>query len=211
VVHHLKLLRQLEGSPLAWSVKKQDEIVELFICCSDRPGLFSRLTGVLSINNINILGAQIFTRTDHIALDIFQVQPPLDPLFEEETWEKVHEQLLKAVQGKLALDYRLAQKKPSPLLASGPGIHSESHVVVDNQGSDFFTILEIFSQDRLGLLYNISKALFEAELNIHFAKISTKVDQVVDVFYVTDLDGQKIRDEEQIEEIKKAILFALEQ
>ncbi len=83
--------------------------------------------------------------------------------------------------------------------------------MVDNQGSDFFTILEIFSQDRLGLLYNISKALFEAELNIHFAKISTKVDQVVDVFYVTDLEGQKIRDEEQIEEIKKAILFALEQ
>jgi len=123
----------------------------------------------------------------------------LDPLFEEETWEKVHEQLLKAVQGKLALDYRLAQKKPSPLLVSGPSIRSESKVVVDNQGSDFFTILEIFSQDRLGLLYNISKTLFEAELNIHFAKISTKVDQVVDVFYVTDLDGQKIRDEEQIE------------
>jgi [protein-PII] uridylyltransferase len=211
VVHHLKLLRQLEGSPLAWSVKKQDGIVELFICCSDRPGLFSRLTGVLSINNINILGAQIFTRTDKIALDIFQVQPPLDPLFEEETWEKVHQQLLKAVQGKLALDYRLAQKKPSPLLASGPSIRSESKVVVDNQGSDFFTILEIFSRDRLGLLYNISKTLFEAELNIHCAKISTKVDQVVDVFYVTDLDGQKIRDEEQIEEIKKAILFALEQ
>ncbi len=211
VVHHLKLLRQLEGNPLSWSVKKQDEIVELFICCPDRPGLFSRLTGVLSINNINILGAQIFTRTDHIALDIFQVQPPLDPLFEEETWEKVHEQMVKAVQGKLALDYRLAQKKPSPLLASGPSIHFESQVVVDNQGSDFFTILEIFSQDRLGLLYNISKALFEAELNIHFAKISTKVDQVVDVFYVTDLEGQKIRDEEQIEEIKKAVLFALEQ
>jgi [protein-PII] uridylyltransferase len=210
-VHHLKLLKQLGEAPLAWSVKKQDEIVELFICCPDRPGLFSRLTGVLSINNINILGAQIFTRTDRVALDIFQVQPPLDPLFESETWEKVHEQLLKAVQGKLALDYRLAQKKPSPLLTSGPSLRSESQVVVDNQGSDFFSILEIFTQDRLGLLYHISKALFEAELNIHFAKISTKVDQVVDVFYVTDLDGQKIREEEQIDEIRKAILFALEQ
>jgi [protein-PII] uridylyltransferase len=59
------------------------------------------------------------------------------------------------------------------------------------------------------LLYTITKTLSESELNIHFAKISTKVDQVVDVFYVTDLDGQKIYDQERIEEIQKAIIFAL--
>jgi [protein-PII] uridylyltransferase len=185
--------------------------VELFICCHDRPGLFSRLTGVLSLNGINILGAQIFTRPDKIALDIFQVQPPLDPLFAEETWEKVHQQFLKAIQGKLSLDYRLAQKKPSPLLATGLPPAVESRVVADNQGSDFYTILEVYTQDRLGILYTITKALFEAEINIHFAKISTKVDQVVDVFYLTDVEGQKIWDEEQIKEIQQAILFAIRQ
>ena len=87
----------------------------------------------------------------------------------------------------------------------------ESRVAVDNQGSDFYTILEVYTPDRLGLLYTITKALFEAEMNIHFAKISTKVDQVVDVFYLTDIEGQKIWDEERIEEIKKAILFAIRQ
>jgi [protein-PII] uridylyltransferase len=209
IARHLRLLRQLNGKPFLWAVEKKEEIYELFICCHDRPGLFSRLTGVLSLNHINILGAQIFTRSDRIALDIFQVQPPLDPLFEEETWEKVHEQLLKAIQGKLSLDYRLAQKKPALQLTSGPKTQAESQVVIDNQGSDFYTILEIYSQDRLGLLYTITKTLFEIELNIHFAKISTKVDQVVDVFYVADLEGQKIWDEERMEEVKKAILFAL--
>ena len=84
-------------------------------------------------------------------------------------------------------------------------------MAVDNQGSDFYTILEVYTPDRLGLLYTITKSLFEAEINIHFAKISTKVDQVVDVFYLTDIEGQKIWDEEQIEEIKKAILFAIRQ
>ncbi|HMK66719.1 MAG TPA: ACT domain-containing protein, partial [Thermodesulfobacteriota bacterium] len=82
-------------------------------------------------------------------------------------------------------------------------------VLFDNHGSDFYTILEIYTQDRLGLLYTITKALSDAELNIHFAKISTKIDQVVDVFYVNDLEGQKIYDQDQLEEIQKAILFAL--
>ncbi|MBA4393053.1 MAG: [protein-PII] uridylyltransferase, partial [Desulfobacca sp.] len=154
-------------------------------------------------------GAQIFTRSDRIALDILQVHPPIDPLFVEETWDKVYEQLSKVIGGKLSLDYRLAQKKPALQIASVPITAPESQVEIDNQGSDFYTILEIFTQDRIGLLYTITKTLYETELNIHFAKISTKVDQVVDVFYVTDLEGQKIYDQERLEEIQKAILFAL--
>jgi [protein-PII] uridylyltransferase len=192
-------------------VEKKEELYEIFICCHDRPGLFSRLTGVLSLNNINILGAQIFTRSDKVALDIFQVHPPLDPLFPEETWDKVYDQLSKAISGKLSLDYRLARKKPALILSPGPAIKAQSQVVIDNHGSDFCSIIEVYTQDRLGLLYSITKTLSDMELNISFAKISTKVDQVVDVFYVTDLEGQKIYDEERLEEINKAILFALEE
>lgn len=209
IAQHLRLLRQLDGKPFLWQVEKKEEIFEIFICCHDRPGLFSRLTGVLALNNINILGAQIFTRSDRIALDILQVQPPLDPLFEEETWEKVYDQLSRVIGGKLSLDYRLAEKKPALAIASPPVKAPESRVVIDNQGSDYYSILEIYTQDRLGLLYTITKTLFESELNIHFAKISTKVNQVVDVFYVTDLEGQKLFDLERIEEIQKAILFAI--
>jgi [protein-PII] uridylyltransferase len=95
------------------------------------------------------------------------------------------------------------------MLSTGPKIVAESRVIIDNHGSDFCSIVEIYTQDRLGLLYAITKTLSVMELNISFAKISTKVDQVVDVFYVTDLEGQKIYDEERLEEIKKAILFAL--
>jgi [protein-PII] uridylyltransferase len=209
IANHIRLLRQLDGKPFLWLVEKKEEIYEIFICCHDRPGLFSRLTGVLALNSINILGAQIFTRADKVALDIFQVQPPLDPLFEEETWEKVQEQLEKAILGKLSLDYRLAQKKPAFHLMTPPVPVAASEVKIDNQGSDFYSILEVYTQDRLGLLYTITKALFEIELNIHYAKISTRIDQVVDVFYVTDLEGQKIWDEERLEEIKKAIFFAI--
>ena len=130
-------------------------------------------------------------------------------MFEEETWNRVYEQLSKAIDGKFSLDYHLAQKKPTLLVSPVPIMALENRVLTDNHGSDFYTILEIYTHDRLGLLYTITKTLSESELNIHFAKISTKVDQVVDVFYVTDLDGQKIYDQERIEEIEKAILFAL--
>lgn len=208
---HLRLLRQLNGEPFLWSVEPKEELYEVVICCHDRPGLFSRLTGVFALNHINILGAQIFTRSDGVALDIFQVQAPLDPLFPEETWRNIYNQLSKAVSGKLSLDHRLAQKKPAWDFAPKPVIKTPSRVVIDNHGSDFCTIIEVYTQDRLGLLYDITKTLSDMELNITFAKISTKVDQVVDVFYVTDLEGQKIFDEERLAEIQQAILFALKE
>jgi [protein-PII] uridylyltransferase len=66
---------------------------------------------------------------------------------------------------------------------------------VDNRASDFFTLIEVFADDRIGLLYKITSAIFELGLDIRIAKIATKGDQVADVFYVRDLEGQKVDDE----------------
>jgi [protein-PII] uridylyltransferase len=82
-------------------------------------------------------------------------------------------------------------------------------VVVDNDTSDYHTIVEVFTYDRLGLLYAVTQALFDLQLSINIAKISTKVDQVVDVFYVQDFFGQKLVDDDQIKELKDALLFTL--
>jgi len=75
--------------------------------------------------------------------------------------------------------------------------------------SDFFTLIEVFASDRVGLLYEITRTIFDLELDIRIAKISTKADQVADVFYVRDLDGQKIEDERQLKEIRDALLPVL--
>ncbi len=83
-------------------------------------------------------------------------------------------------------------------------------VIIDNEASDFFTLIEIFADDRVGLLYRITRILFDLKLDIRIAKISTKVDQVADVFYVRDLDGQKIEEQSQVEEIKGALLHQLQ-
>ena len=80
---------------------------------------------------------------------------------------------------------------------------------MDNTSSSFFTIIEVFTYDFPGLLFNITDALFKCNLNIWVAKIATKADQVVDVFYVWDLNGQKIDEPDQVAAIKTAVMHRL--
>ncbi|MFQ5771469.1 MAG: [protein-PII] uridylyltransferase, partial [bacterium] len=89
------------------------------------------------------------------------------------------------------------------------GFKQPHRIVVDNKSSSFFTIIEVFTYDFPGLLFSITDALFRCGLNIWVAKIATKIDQVVDVFYVRDLNGQKVDTPEQEAEIKNAILEML--
>jgi [protein-PII] uridylyltransferase len=79
-------------------------------------------------------------------------------------------------------------------------------VHVDNEASDFFTLIEVFADDRIGLLYRITHALFTLGVDIRIAKIATKGDQVADVFYVLDLEGQKVMEQEKVEKIRDVLL-----
>jgi len=88
-------------------------------------------------------------------------------------------------------------------------LRKSPEVEINNSSSDFYTIIEVHAQDRIGLLYTITRVMFELNLDIHLAKVSTNVDKVIDVFYVWDTFGQKLSDEEQISDIKHAIVMAL--
>ncbi|MEJ2101082.1 MAG: [protein-PII] uridylyltransferase, partial [Desulfobacterales bacterium] len=80
---------------------------------------------------------------------------------------------------------------------------------VDNTSSSFFTIIEVFTYDFPGLLFSITDALFRCGLNIWVAKIATKSDQVVDVFYVRDVNGQKVDLPDQVTKIEAALMERL--
>ena len=81
---------------------------------------------------------------------------------------------------------------------------------VDNNSSDRYTILDIFAHDRVGLLYTITRKLFELGLSVSRAKIATHLDQVVDVFYVTNAEGQKIEDQDRLDAIRRRLLEVVE-
>jgi [protein-PII] uridylyltransferase len=97
-----------------------------------------------------------------------------------------------------------------PLFHRYPSPRQDTKVEVDNSASDFYTVVEVYTHDRPGLLYRVTEKIFEMNLSIWMARISTKVDQVVDVFYVQDLSGAKLEDEGVISRIKNGLIEELQ-
>jgi len=188
---------------------KSEGCWELTFLVKDKPGLFSELAGALALNNINILSAQIYTWRDGTAVDIFKVTHPLDAINPDETWKKVERDLKHSFSGKLSLEYRLGQKAAPSILSEVKKPEHPPQVLVSNETSDFFTLIEVFADDRVGLLYLITRCLLDHRLDIRIAKIATKGDQVADVFYVRDLEGQKVEDRERLLEIERSLIHRL--
>jgi [protein-PII] uridylyltransferase len=211
ILEHVALYRQLGQADFIWVVKRSADANtrSVTICAKDRPGLISKIAGVFTLNNIDILDVQVFTWRNNIALDIFEVKPPPDQIMEAEKWQRAEKKLAAALAGELNLTKAL-RKKVSNFRQVNPRMHRIPHrVTVDNNSSSFFTIIEVFTYDFPGLLFSITDALFNCGLNIWVAKIATKADQVVDVFYVWDLNGQKVDSEDQVAHIRAAILDRL--
>ncbi len=211
MLEHIKLFDQLGGADFIWDIKRSaaTNTRSVTICAKDRPGLISKIAGVFTLNNINVLDVQVFTWRNNIALDIFEVKPPPDQKMEDEKWAQTARNLTAALSGDLNLTKALT-KKTAALRQTNHRMRRIPHrITVDNTSSSFFTIIEVFTYDYPGLLFSITDALFNCGLNIWIAKIATKADQVVDVFYVWDFNGQKVDSEDQVEKIKAAIMGRL--
>ncbi|MFA4915910.1 MAG: [protein-PII] uridylyltransferase [Syntrophales bacterium] len=218
VVRHLTMIQQhrehannREEAFFCFEAKEDfvEDYWEVTFLAKDRPGVFCDLAGVLALRNINILSAHIYTWRDGTAVDILKVTSPLDRIHSVEVWDRVKRDICSIFKGRLSLRHRLG-KKAEPSLLSNPKKPSHPpQVNVDNESSDFFTLIEVFADDRMGLLYLITRTLFDLKLDIRIAKISTKADQIVDIFYVRDLEGQKVTDKEHVNEIKRALLYEM--
>lgn len=207
VIKHLNLYQRLGNEEFAWEIDQDPGLNTrtVTICAHDRFGLFSKIAGVFTLNNINVLNAQIHTWRNGIALDIFRVEPPPDRIFEEERWQKAEKTMTQVLKGEMDLSEAMARKQydfaaPAPHIFTQP-----NRVGVDNDSSSFFTIIEVFSYDFKGLLYRVTDAISRCGLNIRIAKIATKLDQVVDVFYVKDELDEKVLPPHRVEAVKRAI------
>ncbi len=218
IVRHIEMVLKMRdpakkhaGYPFFLEAKENpvEDCSVITFLAEDRPGLFADMAGVLALNSVNILSADIYTWRDGTAVDIFKATQPLDPIHPEATWQKVRQDLERTFEGKLSLSYRLGQKRASSVLSNHEKPSRPPQVVIDNRSSDFFTLIEVFADDRVGLLYLITKTLFDLRLDIRIAKIATKGDQIADVFYVRDLEGQKIVDEAHLREIEGALRYEL--
>lgn len=204
---HIELYSRLNNKPFVWQIRKNNDpdIRVITICALDKAGLFSKIAGSLTLNNIDILEAQVFTWRNNIAMDIIRVRPPVDRILENERWAKLNIDLESALKGDLDLREAIDRKAVFYKPKMRPLSKREKKVVVDNKSSSFFTIIEVHAYDFMGLLFRITDAIFRCGLNIWLAKVATKVDQIVDIFYVRDFDGQKVDDPGYIDRIKAEI------
>src|SRR6056297_224435 len=207
MLKHLSLYQRLEGAEFIWDIARDTgtNTRTVTICANDRPGLFSKIAGVLTLNNINILNAQIHTWRNGIALDIFRVEPPPDQIFEDERWHKAEDTMQRVLAGELDLSAAMARKQYDFSPAESHIFTQPNRVVVDNESLSFFTIIEVFTYDFKGLLYRVTDAISRCSLNIRVAKIATKLDQVVDVFYVRDEHDEKVLSSHRVDAVRSAI------
>jgi [protein-PII] uridylyltransferase len=211
ILEHLHLFRRLGENAFVWDIRPSPggATRTVTICAKDRPGLVASMAGVFTLNNINILDVQVFTWRNRTALDIFQVTPPPDTIFESEKWRRAADNLNAVLTGTLDLAEALKPRLDANRIIRRRGSRRPHRVRLDNTSSSFFTIVEVFTYDFPGLLYSITSALHDCGLDIWVAKIATKVDQVVDVFYVRDEAGQKVDDPERVSNVKDAVLERL--
>ncbi|MCP4117115.1 MAG: [protein-PII] uridylyltransferase [Desulfobacteraceae bacterium] len=210
IIQHLDLFKRRDTRDFLWEITREEDtqIRTVTICGKDKPGFYSKLAGVFFLNNLNIVGSQGYSWGGNMVLDIFKVMPPIDRIFETEKWEKAEKELYKALNDDTFLQ-RLEEKIPRRLTPPKGQLQKPNRVNIDNTTSSFFTIIEVFTYDFPGLLFAVTNTLYRHGLDVRMAMVATKVDQVVDVFYVRTMEDRKIDIPERVEEIKTAILKAL--
>jgi [protein-PII] uridylyltransferase len=214
IADHVRILLALEAKTLVMRVTHDLERGHstFTICTFDVPGLFAKITGVMAANGMNILGAQIHTSRNGKALDVLQVNSPQGfVITDENRWKKLEVDMLQVLVGKVQVQSLVEKRHRPTFLGDRPKPRFPSRVEIDNEVSEDYTVLDIYTHDKVGLLYRITSSLTDLGLYIGVSKISTKVDQVADVFYVKDIFGHKVTSPEKLAEIKGRLLAAIEE
>jgi [protein-PII] uridylyltransferase len=182
------------------------------VCTWDRAGLFCKMAGSLSAVGLTILSAQIFTRTDGIALDTFFVTDAFTGKLANVTQRDEFEKLLARVLAGEEIDLPkliVQQRISRPLYQAYTGEQIPTQIKFDNEMSDTRTFIEVETEDRIGLLYTIANTLTDLEVDISTARILTEKGAAIDSFYVRELDGGKILSTERQKAIQRRLLHAL--
>jgi [protein-PII] uridylyltransferase len=183
-------------------------VTEITIYTPDHPRLLAMITGACAAAGANIIGAQIFTTSDGLALDTILLSREFDSEEDERRRaQRVCDTIVKILHGQLRL--RDALKDAHAPQGRALAFKVNPRVIVDNGPSNKYTVVEINGLDRVGLLNGLTDALFHLNLNIASAHITTFGEKAIDVFYVTDLTGAKITSEARQSQIEKSLMSVL--
>lgn len=179
---------------------------ELLIETLNAPQVFALITAVMLYHAVNIIQADLFSSRDGYITVVLMVTDAHGKKIDKLTlFDEIRKTLEEVLLGRVKVDSLLEKRKIPDYMAKKPVQMAQSKVVVDNDVSAYHTVIDVYAHDRLGLLYDITRTLNENGLYVEVSKISTKVEQVTDAFYVKDIFGQKITSRDKLNNIKQAL------
>ncbi|WP_150120699.1 ACT domain-containing protein, partial [Sulfitobacter sp. HI0040] len=174
---------------------------------ADHPGIFARLAGALALVGANVVDARSYTTSDGYVTDAFWVQDADGNAFEHARLPRLRQMIERTLRGEVVA--REALKSKDKVKKRERAFRVPTHITFDNEGSEIYTIIEVDTRDRPGLLYDLARTLAASNVYIANAVIATYGEQVVDTFYVKDMFGLKYYTESKQKVLEKRLRDAI--
>jgi [protein-PII] uridylyltransferase len=212
-ITHANMIREVARNSrklvIQFDTDEFTEVTEITVFAIDHPSLLATVTGACAAAGANIVDAQIYTTKDGMALNSIFIQRQFSNLGDEEKRAKrISATIERTLRGEIKLPDLLKSRDKTKSRLKAFSV--EPSVIIDNSRSNIFTVLEVRGLDRPGLLFELTLALFELNINVGSAHIATFGERAVDVFYVKDLTGLKITNEQRHAKIKQHLLSVFE-
>jgi len=173
----------------------------------DHPGIFTRVVGALALVGANIVDARSYTTKDGYVTDAFWIQDAEGRPYESALLARLTKMIHRTLKGEVVA--RDALKSRDKIKKREKAFRVPTHITFDNEGSEIYTIIEVDTRDRPGLLYDLARTLAESNVYIANAVIATFGEQVVDTFYVKDMFGLKYHSVSKQKTLEKKLRTAI--
>jgi len=208
IAEHLQIIRTHDQVKVLF--QQSDSFTDVTFISSDSPGVLSKFCAVLTANDANIFDAQVFTRRDGIVIDKFRVVEFISHIpLSEELCERISRDIKEVTEGHVEISKLLERHRIRWKRRTQP-MNLNVRCDVEFEDHPKFTIIDVYAPDTLGFLYRLTETISRLGLNITFAKISTRVDGIVDSFYLLDNNGKKLDNPERREQAKQEILTTIQ-
>jgi [protein-PII] uridylyltransferase len=186
----------------------RDATRALFVM-ADHPGIFARLAGALALVGANVVDARSYTTKDGMVTDAFWIQDSEGNPYDVSRLPRLRRMIERTLRGEVVT--REAMKSRDKVKKRERAFKVPTHITFDNEGSEIYTIIEVDTRDRPGLLYDLARTLAASNVYIANAVIATYGEQVVDTFYVKDMFGLKYYSETKQRTLEKRLRKAIDE
>ena len=210
VRHHARISRDRDEGVVTVRVGPgpSEDVESVVVVSADRSGLLADLTAVFAAHDLSILAAQLYTRrrkSGDEVFDVFWVRVGDNTPTPTRLAQALQEDIVHRVTNRVSAQDLIARQSTPPPWSVRPGPEVPTHISVDNNASQRYTVVDVFTRDRIGLLHVIARTLHQLDLTIALAKVNTEGQSVADVFYVSDADGNKVHDHDRLKRLQRVL------